>query len=94
MSQTLALHLSISGLVQGVSYRWSMVIEARRLGLDGWVRNRFDGSVEAVAGGPADKVQKLVDWARRGPPAARVDQVESEAWNERIDPGFHQLPTV
>ncbi|MBS0508694.1 MAG: acylphosphatase [Proteobacteria bacterium] len=68
--------LRIHGLVQGVYYRQSMIDAARRLGLQGWVRNRLDGTVEALASGPRDAVQALVDWAHRGPPAARVDEVQ------------------
>lgn len=91
MNSHVTYHLSITGLVQGVWYRGSMVEEARRLGLDGWVRNCRDGSVEAVASGPEDKVQELVDWARRGPPAARVAGVDVGPWDEQIDPGFRQI---
>lgn len=94
MGNTITLHLSITGLVQGVSYRWSMVQEGRRLSLDGWVRNRRDGCVEAAVSGPEDRVRELVEWARRGPAAARVDDVEVTPWNGLIDPGFAQLPTV
>lgn len=94
MQATVTLHLSITGLVQGVFYRASLRAEAGRLGLEGWVRNRRDGSVEAVIRGPEDRTRELVAWARRGPPAARVDQVAVTAWNEQIDSGFRQLPTA
>lgn len=87
-------HLSIAGLVQGVGYRWSAVAEARRLGLSGWVRNRSDGSVEAVVQGPADAVEALIAWARRGPPGAAVQQVAVADWNDPVAPGFHQIATV
>lgn len=71
------IHLLISGRVQGVGFRDALQREAERLGLRGWVRNRRSGEVEALAQGPEDAVAALVDWARRGPPAARVEAVES-----------------
>jgi len=70
-------HLVVSGLVQGVFYRQSAVDEARSLGLDGWVRNLPDGRVEAEAEGERDRVEAFVAWCRRGPPSARVDDVEA-----------------
>lgn len=71
----IARHLHIRGRVQGVCYRQSMIEAALRLGLQGWVRNRLDGSVEALVQGPQDAVQALIAWAGQGPPAARVDEV-------------------
>jgi acylphosphatase len=89
-------HLRITGRVQGVGYRWNMTQQAQALGISGWVRNRRDGSVEALACGPAEAVQVLVEWARRGPEMARVDAVEVR---EALGPaesltGFEQRETV
>lgn len=77
----------IEGIVQGVWFRESTRREAQSLGVTGWVRNRRDGSVELVAEGPADKVEALLRWCRRGPPAARVDRVEitEEPWSGEFD---------
>ena len=69
------LHLIIHGRVQGVYYRDSMRREAQRLSVHGWVRNRDDGTVEAVVQGAADAVEALVQWAHRGPEHARVERV-------------------
>ena len=68
-------HLQVSGVVQGVFYRETARREASRLGLAGWVRNRADGTVEAVAEGAADAVEAFVAWCRRGPAQARVEHV-------------------
>ena len=89
-TSTITRHLRIHGLVQGVYYRQSMIDTARRLGLQGWVRNRLDGSVEAVASGPQDAVQALITWAHSGPPAARVQRVavEAVAADELLAPVF------
>jgi acylphosphatase len=69
------LHLKIQGRVQGVWFRESMRREAVRLGVNGWVCNRPDGSVEATAQGTANAVNALIDWAHSGPPLAQVQQV-------------------
>ena len=70
------LHLWISGRVQGVFFRSAMKEEADARGVRGWVRNLPDGRVEAVLEGDERSVRSLAEWARRGPPAARVDRVD------------------
>jgi len=90
---TVTRHLLIRGHVQGVGYRWSLVQAALQRGVQGWVRNRRDGSVEALATGPADAVQSLIDWARHGPPQARVDAVDVGTVAEPVA-GFVQRETV
>ncbi len=74
-------HVIVSGLVQGVWFRASTRDVAVRLGLRGWVRNRPDGTVEAVFEGPRDRVEQAVAWCRRGPPAARVEHCDV-IWDE------------
>lgn len=74
---TLTRQLTISGQVQGVGFRWSLRERAAELHLRGWVRNRSDGSVEALVHGEAAAVEQLTDWARQGPRAARVVALES-----------------
>ena len=93
LTKVITRHLRITGRVQGVGYRWNMAQQAQALGVSGWVRNRLDGSVEAVACGPVDAVQALVDWAQSGPMGARVDRVVvSEA--EGVFEGFEQRETA
>lgn len=71
--------IRVKGRVQGVGFRYGLRREAERNGVRGWVRNRSDGSVEALVQGEADAVARVIAWARRGPPAAQVDQlVEAE----------------
>ena len=94
-AEPITRHLRIEGRVQGVFYRASLIDEARRLGLAGWVRNRLDGSVEALAHGPAPAVQALIDWAHRGPELARVDGVQVTATQaEAALAGFEQRQTA
>lgn len=86
--------LRIHGRVQGVFYRGWAVEAARDLGLSGWVRNRDDGTVEMVISGDEDEVRTMIERARRGPPAARVERVDVEELVEEVPPGFTQRPTV
>lgn len=76
------LHVLVKGRVQGVWYRASARDQARRLGVAGWVRNRADGSVEALVRGPQPRLAEFVAWCRQGPPGARVDAVETEPLDE------------
>ena len=69
-------HVIISGRVQGVAFRIATVEEAKRLGVDGWVRNLRDGRVEALVEGERSKVEALVAWCHHGPPPARVMDVQ------------------
>lgn len=87
-------HLYISGRVQGVGYRYGMCVQACRMGITGWVRNRCDGRVEAILAGDEDAVLNLIDWAGRGPSQAFVERVDVdlEAYGGEFD-GFEQRET-
>jgi acylphosphatase len=88
--------LRIAGRVQGVGFRWSMLTEAHRLGVAGWVRNRLDGSVEALVAGTAEQVEAMLAWAQHGPPMARVREVTQTALpaGEAIPQPFSERETV
>jgi acylphosphatase len=94
VSDRVVVHVRIEGRVQGVWYRGWTVEEATRRGLDGWVRNRRDGSVEAVFAGPREAVDAMIEACHRGPPSARVDQVLAEPSIETLSEGFAQRPTA
>jgi acylphosphatase len=85
--------LVITGLVQGVGFRYHMVAAAKRLNIAGWVRNRTDGSVEAVISGSAERVAAMIDWSRQGPPAAQVERVFVEQTETSTLQGFNERPT-
>ncbi len=84
----------ISGRVQGMGYRDWMVREATRLGVEGWVRNRADGTVEALVAGDVAAVQALLSACRRGPPLARVSEIREEFADPPVEPGFRRLPNA
>ena len=86
----------VEGRVQGVGYREACVQQATAHGVSGWVRNRRDGSVEAMLQGPADAVARLQAWLGEGPPAARVERITATTVAlPAARPGrFERLPTV
>lgn len=85
-------HIQLYGRVQGVFFRESLSLMARKLGLHGWVRNCSDGSLEAVLQGDEATVSALIEWARRGPDLARVDKIDiADGQGEYTD--FQRLPT-
>lgn len=95
MSGIVARQIRVSGRVQGVGFRAALRDEARRLGVTGWVRNRADGTVEALAQGAPDAVDAIVSWAHRGPPGAGVAQVEVRpAATEAFSGAFELRPTL
>lgn len=89
-----AVHVRISGRVQGVAYRAWSERTALRLGLSGWVRNLRDGRVEAVFAGDEAAVEDMLRLARRGPPAAQVTGIEVDEVSPPPQPGFAVLPTA
>lgn len=76
---TIVRRLVIEGRVQGVGFRYALADEARALGLHGWVRNRRTGEVEAIVEGPAERIEAIIAWAHKGPPAAKVTAVHVES---------------
>lgn len=87
------VRVRLTGRVQGVWFRGWTVDEARRRGLDGWVRNRIDGSVEALFAGPAEAVDDMIAACRLGPAAARVEAIEHEPAGGPVPAGFTMRPT-
>jgi acylphosphatase len=84
----------VTGKVQGVFFRDSCRREAKRRGVNGWVLNRADGSVEAVFEGAEDEVAAMVAWTRTGPPRATVQHVEVTAEPVQSERGFRQISTA
>ena len=80
--------IRVKGQVQGVGYRYALRDEAQRLGITGWVRNRSDGSVEALLQGDAAALERLIAWARRGPALARVAELHEAAPERDFDRGY------
>ena len=89
-----AKRLTIAGRVHGVGYRAWMVEQAERLGVSGWVRNRRDGTIEALVDGDVASVEELLRLCRRGPPFATVTEIVEELAEPCNEPGFGRLPTA
>ena len=88
------VRVRVAGRVQGVGYRYWTERVAGELELSGWVRNRRDGSVEAVFSGPPDDVAEMIERCRDGPPSARVTSVDVAEDAVEPSPGFEALPTL
>ncbi len=94
MSAKRTVRLRIEGRVQGVGYRMFVERTAAALDLDGWVRNRRDGGVEAVVSGAPAAIDEIIARCKAGPPAARVDRVEVLPEDEVVAAGFSVRPTA
>ena len=89
-----ALRFRIEGFVQAVGYRNYVIEEANRLGLDGWVRNRSDGTVEALACGPTKAIEAFFTVCAKGPPGSRVANVEMHRAEPPTEKGFKRRPSL
>jgi acylphosphatase len=76
VEEKIRAHIFVSGRVQGVFFRVNTVQEAEKLGILGWVKNLEDGRVEAVLEGDSEKVKGMVEWLKKGPPAAKVEHLD------------------
>lgn len=88
------MRLRIEGRVQAVGYRNFIIAEAQRLGVDGWIRNRSDGTVEALASGETKAVEALITACMRGPAGSKIDNVELHNSKAPEEKGFHRRPSV
>lgn len=88
MAKAVRARVRVSGRVQGVWFRAETRATAQRLGLNGWVRNANDGTVEAVFEGDESAVEKAIEWCRAGPAGARVDSLKVTGEEPRGEPGF------
>ncbi|HEX3674847.1 MAG TPA: acylphosphatase [Rhizomicrobium sp.] len=89
-----SLRLRIEGYVQAVGYRNFVIAEAARLGIDGWIRNRSDGTVEALVSGETKAVEAIVAACMRGPEGSRIKDVELHNAEPPDEKGFRRRPSV
>jgi acylphosphatase len=88
-----SLRLKVEGFVQSVGYRNFAIAEARKLALDGWVRNRFDGTVEILVSGPTKAVETFVGLCMRGPLGSTVENVDLHRVDPPLAKGFNRRPS-
>jgi acylphosphatase len=93
-AKDIAVRVVIEGRVQGVGFRWWIMQWANSRGLDGWVRNRREGTVEALFHGPENVVRHMVEFCAKGPENARIRNVREYEDEPPDDPGFIDRPTV
>ena len=89
-----SLRFRIEGFVQAVGYRNYLIEEAKKLGLDGWVRNRSDGTVEALASGPTKAIETFFTVCARGPEGSRVANVEMHKAKPPAEKGFRRRSSL
>jgi acylphosphatase len=89
-----SLHLKIEGFVQAVGYRNFAITEARKLGLDGWIRNRSNGHVEILISGENGAVESFVAICARGPEGSQVKGIEMEKADTPTEKGFNRRPSL
>lgn len=93
-TQLVRIHATIEGRVQGVGFRYFVLERANALGITGWVRNRFDGTVEVIAEGDVSKIDQLIAHLRRGPRSAFVSEIKLERQSPTSEfSRFRILPT-
>ena len=90
----IGIRVVVEGRVQGVGFRWWIIEWANARGLEGWVRNRREGTVEALFYGPESVVRHMVEFCAEGPPNARVRNIKEYNDESPDDPGFIERPTV
>lgn len=89
-----SLRVHLQGFVQGVGFRDFLTMAAQHNKLDGWVRNRADGSVEALVSGPTKAVEAFVGAAMKGPPGARIGHCDLHNSEPPAEKGFHRRPSL
>ena len=94
MAENIAVRIIIEGKVQGVAFRWWIIEWANARGLDGWVRNRREGTVEALFYGREKTVRWMVEFCAEGPSNARIRNIREFKDEPPDDPGFIERPTV
>jgi len=89
-----SMRMRIEGFVQAVGYRNFAIAEATRLGLNGWIRNRADGTVEVLISGPTKTVEAFIAQAAKGPPGSQVKSFELHNSEPPAEKGFHRRPSI